>query len=146
MAENWRWWLKNNMNSQTITHENKSNNVTLCKFYRIYHNISHQYTEYIPQNIHMVVLYLIVLRLYYQFAVNSCNVFTLIFQGCSTGVASNDCPSTSEVTLNGKSKINYCKISNIRRTKSQNLYVSRLGLQLSLPNILKPNVKWRMKM
>ena len=40
----------------------------------------------------------------------------------------------------------YRKISNIRRTKSQNLNVSRLGLQLSLCNILKPSVKWRMKM
>ena len=41
---------------------------------------------------------------------------------------------------------NYRKLSNIRRSKSQNLNVSRLGLQLSLRNILKPNVKWRMKM
>ena len=40
----------------------------------------------------------------------------------------------------------YRKISNIRHTKSQNLNVSRLGLQLSLCNILKPSVKWRMKM
>ena len=38
-------------------------------------------------------------------------------------------------------KCNYRKISNIRRrTKSQNLNVSRLGLQLSLHNILKPSV------
>ena len=35
---------------------------------------------------------------------------------------------------------NYRKISNIRRTKSQNLNVSYLGLQLSLCNILKPSV------
>ena len=40
----------------------------------------------------------------------------------------------------------YCKISNIRCTKSQNLYASRLGLQLSLCNILKPGVKTIMKM
>ena len=32
----------------------------------------------------------------------------------------------------------YRKISNIRRTNSQNLNVSRLGLQLSSHNILKP--------
>ena len=38
------------------------------------------------------------------------------------------------------------KVSNIRRTKSKNLNASRLGLQLSLRNILKPTVKWRMKM
>ena len=35
----------------------------------------------------------------------------------------------------------YRKISNISGTKSQNLNVSRLGLQLSLCNILKPGVK-----
>ena len=40
----------------------------------------------------------------------------------------------------------YRKISNIKRTKSQNLSVSRLGLQLSSHNILKPRVQWRMKM
>ena len=40
----------------------------------------------------------------------------------------------------------YRTISNIMRTKCQNLNVSRLALQLSLRNILKPCVKWRMKM
>ena len=40
----------------------------------------------------------------------------------------------------------YRQVSNIRRTESQNLNVSRLGLQLSLRNILKPDVKPRMKM
>ena len=40
----------------------------------------------------------------------------------------------------------YRKISDISRTKSQNLNVSRLGLQLPLCNIVKPSVKWRMKM
>ena len=40
----------------------------------------------------------------------------------------------------------YRQISNIRRTKSQNLNVSRLVLQLSLRSILKPGVKSRMKM
>ena len=35
----------------------------------------------------------------------------------------------------------YRKISNIRRTKSPNLNVSRLVLQLSLPNPMKPVVK-----
>ena len=36
---------------------------------------------------------------------------------------------------------NYRKISNIRRTKSQIFNVPRLGMQLSLRNILKPSVK-----
>ena len=40
----------------------------------------------------------------------------------------------------------YRQISNISHTKSQNLNVSRLILQLSLYNILKPGVKSRMKM
>ena len=37
-------------------------------------------------------------------------------------------------------------MSNIRRTKSPNLYVSRLVVQLSSPNPMKPDVKSRMKM
>ena len=40
----------------------------------------------------------------------------------------------------------YRKVSNIRRTKSQNLSVSRPVLQLSLPNLLKPCIKSRRKM
>ena len=40
----------------------------------------------------------------------------------------------------------YIEISNISRTKSQNLNESRLVLQLSLPNPLKPVIKSRMKM
>ena len=40
----------------------------------------------------------------------------------------------------------YRKISNTRHTKSPNLNVSRLVLQLSLPNPMKPVVKSRMKM
>ena len=40
----------------------------------------------------------------------------------------------------------YHKISNIRRTKSPNLNVSRPVLQLSLPNPMKPGLKSRMKM
>ena len=39
----------------------------------------------------------------------------------------------------------YCQISNKRHTKSPNLNVSRLVLQLSLPNPLKPGVKSRVK-
>ena len=38
------------------------------------------------------------------------------------------------------------EISNISRTKSPNFHVSRLVLQLSLPNPMKPGVKSRMKM
>ena len=40
----------------------------------------------------------------------------------------------------------YRRISNIRRTEPPNVDVSRLVLQLSLPNPIKPGVKSRMKM
>ena len=40
----------------------------------------------------------------------------------------------------------YYKTSNIWCTKSQNLNVSHLVLQLSSPNPLKPDAKSRMKM
>ena len=40
----------------------------------------------------------------------------------------------------------YCQTFNIRRTYSQNLNVSHLVLQMSLPDLLKPGVKSRMKM
>ena len=40
----------------------------------------------------------------------------------------------------------YRKISNISRTKSQNLNDSHLFSQSSLPNLLRPGVKSRMKM
>ena len=41
---------------------------------------------------------------------------------------------------------NYRKISNITRTKSKHLNTSRIILQLSMPNPLKPGDKSRMKM
>ena len=40
----------------------------------------------------------------------------------------------------------YHKISNIKHTKYPNLNASRLILQMSLPNPMKPGVKSRMKM
>ena len=40
----------------------------------------------------------------------------------------------------------YRQVSDIRRTKSQNLNDSRSVLRLHLPNPLKPDVKSRMKM
>ena len=46
----------------------------------------------------------------------------------------------------GSSCCYYRQVSNIRRTKSQNLNDSRTVLRLSLPNPLKPDVKSRMKM
>ena len=57
------------------------------------------------------------------------------------------CPLSPERPLNLIThSLTHCEISNIRHTKSQNLTVSRLVLQLSLCSILKPGVKSRMKM
>ena len=42
-------------------------------------------------------------------------------------------------------QIIYRKVSNISRTKFQNLSDSRPVLQLSVPNLLKPCIKSRMK-
>ena len=49
-------------------------------------------------------------------------------------------------TCHDRDNFTYRKVSNIRRTKYQNLQVSRLILWLPLPNPLKPGVKLRMKM
>ena len=43
-------------------------------------------------------------------------------------------------------KVDYLQTSTIRRTKSQNLDVSRFVLQLSLPNPVKLGVKSRIKL
>ena len=66
----------------------------------------------------------------------------------------NECPfkqkkipgiKVTAVTLSPL-KLTYHKVSNIRRTKCQNLNDSCLVLQLSVPNPLKPSVKSIMKM
>ena len=58
-------------------------------------------------------------------------------------------PGDNELNIHMKfseSRSNDRQIFNTRRMKSPNLNVSRLVLQLSLPKLLKPGVKWRMKM
>ena len=60
-----------------------------------------------------------------------------------------DCSSSSGAILKDigqRGRCTYRKVSNIRRTKFPNLNVSRFVLQLSLPNLMKPGVKSRMKM
>ena len=54
-------------------------------------------------------------------------------------------PTTKQQEMH-KYYIAYRTISNIRRTKPPNLIVSRLVLQMFLPNPMKPGVKSRMKM
>ena len=61
------------------------------------------------------------------------------------GIGHGLCSITATTNQN-TGKNHYRKVSNIRRTKPENVNVSRLGLQLSLRNILKPSVGWRMKM
>ena len=52
---------------------------------------------------------------------------------------------TDNALNNDISQRNHCKIPNTSHTKFQNLNDSRLILELSLPNPLKPGVKLRMK-
>ena len=56
------------------------------------------------------------------------------------------CPVMSDDWQIDQSIAIYRKISNMRCTKIENLNVSHIGLQLSMRNILKPSLKWRMKM
>ena len=53
---------------------------------------------------------------------------------------------SSHVDVNQEEYRDVQSISNIRRTKSQSITVSRLVLHLSSPNLLKPCVKSKMKM
>ena len=54
---------------------------------------------------------------------------------------------TLDLTLQCLSHIDfYRQTANVSHTKYQHLNVSRLLLQLSLPNPVKPSVKSRMKM
>ena len=63
----------------------------------------------------------------------------------STIVADDDLKT--QVAMSSTAKVStYHKISNIRHTNSPNVNVSRLDLQLSLPNPMKPGGKSRMKM
>ena len=48
---------------------------------------------------------------------------------------------TDKIQLPFNNLSNYHQISNIRRTEYQNLKVSRLVLQLSLPDLLKSRMK-----
>ena len=56
------------------------------------------------------------------------------------------CCASTDLTRHATNPQHYRKTSSISRTKSHNLNVSNLVLQLSLFNPLKPGVKSRMKM
>ena len=62
---------------------------------------------------------------------------------------SNSTGNHQDITIEYVAKLhvlNYRQFSNIRRTQSPNIDISRLVLQLSWPNPLKPGVELRMKM
>ena len=67
-------------------------------------------------------------------------------QGESVEMKKGECGNYCKLLWGGNCYDIYHKTSSISRTKSQNLNVSHLVLQLSLPNPLKPNVKLIMKM
>ena len=69
----------------------------------------------------------------------------IVLDGRNEGIP--DCIAASEEGTGCSGACGICrKISNIKRTKSQNLNVSCIVLKLSWPNLLKPGVKWWMKM
>ena len=78
---------------------------------------------------------------FYLLTIGTCSGGT-IHRGRDVTVRSN----VLEAWQRGSCKLMYRKISNIRRTKFQNISDSRPVLQLSLLNLLKPCIKSRMKM
>ena len=76
----------------------------------------------------------------------------IVFQSMLVKGAQGDSNLMVPLFLAGLSQSNntpwhtYRKVSNISGIKFQNLNVSRLVVQLSLPNPMKPVVKSRMKM
>ena len=70
----------------------------------------------------------------------SAKIESVIWLRFETSLTSrNSCSISLDIT-------GYRQVSNIRRTKFQHLKDSRTVLRLSLPNLLKPDVKSRMKM
>ena len=84
----------------------------------------------------------IILNSYILFLRNRASMTDILWSGTPLN---NITMTDSFRFLNNRNEYHF-KISNIRRTKSQNLNASGLGLQLSLCSILKPGVKSRMKM
>ena len=73
----------------------------------------------------------------FEFKYPEINLYTLSFSASSTREFCANVPTY----VNRYFQMIYRKLSNIRRTKSQNLNDSRLVLHLSSPNLLKPGVK-----
>ena len=78
------------------------------------------------------------------------NIYTplkvLSFVEITLSVLVDSCDLLIQIIQDWFTALEYRKISNISRTKSQNLTDSRHILQLFLPNPLKPVIKSRMKM
>ena len=82
-----------------------------------------------------------VLKIAYFFMSHVASMFSIV-------AGSSDAASVRSVTglILAEEILLYRKVSNIRRTKSQNWNDSHLVLKLSVPNPLKPGIKSRMKM
>ena len=72
--------------------------------------------------------------------------FTYNFNSLAQDLISISIANALEIPQPCNMPSKYCKISNIGHTKFQNLNVSRLVLELSLPNPMKPGIKSIMKM
>ena len=64
----------------------------------------------------------------------------------TANTVAGDDPRTHGAMASSDKILTYRQTSNVTRTKSQNLNISRFVLQMSLPNPVKPGAKSKMKM
>ena len=116
------------------------------------------YLIFLSQQVLYFLLSTLVLTLYIDVVLSLSNRYTKclfeafwVVKSFSSAVFShiimtNNGKICGDIWEDQRSLYEYRKISNIRRTKTQNLNNSRLVLRLSRPNIVNPGVKARMKM
>ena len=113
----------------------------LILFNSLYLNVAHLHGYTL---IRAPYFYHTVFHITYQYKI--INWYHIVLRPHHTLHVSTNALMMQEVGTSAATVLTYRTISNIRRTKSQNLNVSCLGLKLSLRNILNPSVKWRRKM
>ena len=74
------------------------------------------------------------------------SMFDIFKIACTNSLTPLTCDVTPSYRQHTRRFMEYCQVSNIRRTKSQHLEYYRTVLWLSLPNPLKPDIKSSMKM
>ena len=121
-----------------------------CKMHHLHLNVSSwQHIEGCIWNQLIVILWRIYAQMNWGIIIGSGNALLPVRHQSIIGTNAKYWHFSGSQCLTFRSYLssgyNYRRISNIRRTKSQNLNTSHLGLQLSLSNILKPGVKSRMK-